>query len=187
MKHVAELMRSIDWWRLRPADGLLTSQPGGGDPAKFVAAARTPEGDLALVYLPVGGEVRIKLDQLGQEPRGTWLDPRTGETGDAESLEAKNAREAQQKAEANREKDAKENNGAKEEKEAKEGESAKEKPAAAKEATFAAPDSRDWLLVVTALKPATKEEGKDAAKEDVKPADTRPRDPRPSAADDDRE
>ncbi|RMH65228.1 MAG: DUF4038 domain-containing protein [Bacteroidetes bacterium] len=75
MTHVAELMSTIDWWRLRPAQNLLADQPGRDDPARFVGAARTAARDLALLYLPVGGSVRLS------EAAGTtayWFDPRTG-------------------------------------------------------------------------------------------------------------
>jgi hypothetical protein len=74
MKHVARLFASLPWWRLRPDDGLLAVQPGGDDPARHVSAARTDDGKVAVLYLPVGGEVRL----TAAEWRGEWFDPRTG-------------------------------------------------------------------------------------------------------------
>lgn len=78
MKHVADLFQSISWTRLRPDDGLLTSQPAGDDPARFVGAARTEEGDLAILYLPVGGEVSLRAQRLKPDLSAYWVDPRTG-------------------------------------------------------------------------------------------------------------
>lgn len=75
MKHVARLMRSLEWWRLRPSPALVLAQPE--DPAHFVGAAATESGDLAVLYLPVGGTVALDARRLaGAE--ATWYDPRTG-------------------------------------------------------------------------------------------------------------
>ena len=70
---IAEILGGLRWWRLRPAPALLAAQPGGDAPERFVAAARTVEGDAALLYLPAGGEVT--LTESGWT-RALWLDPR---------------------------------------------------------------------------------------------------------------
>jgi hypothetical protein len=44
---------------------------------EFVAAARTPARDCAVVYLPVGGSVRIATGALAKNLRAEWFDPRT--------------------------------------------------------------------------------------------------------------
>lgn len=44
MTHLVDLVTSLRWWQLRPAERLLARQPGGSDPAKFVAAAATLDG-----------------------------------------------------------------------------------------------------------------------------------------------
>lgn len=87
MKHLAELFTSVPWWQLRPADDLLTEQPGGADPARYVAAARSAKGDLALLYLPVGGAVRLKPGILARDLQREWVDPRTGQRLPARSEE----------------------------------------------------------------------------------------------------
>jgi hypothetical protein len=79
MKHLAALFTSLPWWQLRPDDSLLTAQPGGDDPARHVAAARTENGGAALVYLPAGGEVALKAEALPEPLQAEWFDPRTGE------------------------------------------------------------------------------------------------------------
>lgn len=67
----------LPWWRLRPAQELLATQPGDEDLMRSVMAAATPDQQLALVYMPVGGTARLRL--AGQ-PRAEWLDPRTGKS-----------------------------------------------------------------------------------------------------------
>jgi hypothetical protein len=79
MKHLAELFTALPWWQLRPDQGLLASQPGGNDPAAFVAAARSDKGDVAVLYLPLGGEVTLKTEGLAPGLTAEWFDPRTGQ------------------------------------------------------------------------------------------------------------
>ena len=88
MEHVAELFTPIDWWRLRPAeDELLTRQPGQDDPAHYVAAAASKAGDLAVVYLPKGGQVAVKRNRLESELEATWFNPRNGSRQPAGGLQ----------------------------------------------------------------------------------------------------
>lgn len=96
MGRMADLFTSIDWPALRPAPELLAVQPAAaadaagrdaevavepnraGDPAKFVAAAKSEAGDLAIFYLPVGGDVTVRADRLKSGLKAEWFDPRTG-------------------------------------------------------------------------------------------------------------
>ncbi len=86
MKHLATLFATLPWWSLRPAQSLLAAQPGGDDPARFVAAAASEDGDLALVYLPAGGEVTFKADRLIEGLVFEWFDPRTGRRQEARDV-----------------------------------------------------------------------------------------------------
>jgi hypothetical protein len=79
MRHLAELFTSLPWWTLRPAPDLLAAQPGEDDPARHISAARSEPGDLALFYLPVGGELRLKANSLPGNLSAEWFDPRTGQ------------------------------------------------------------------------------------------------------------
>ena len=92
------LFDDVPWWRLRPAPELLTEQPGERDPRLFVAAARTVEGTLALVYFPGaglsdaayltpawiarspsgGGILRLDTSSLRRPAVAHWCDPRNG-------------------------------------------------------------------------------------------------------------
>jgi hypothetical protein len=85
LKHLANLFVSVDGWTLRPAQDLLAQQPGVDDPTKFVAAARSEEGDLAVAYLPEGGEVMIDTEGLASDLRAEWFNPRDGTRQGAES------------------------------------------------------------------------------------------------------
>lgn len=78
MKHVVTLFTSLPWWTLRPANELLTTQPGGDDPAKHVSVAQSEKGDTFLAYLPVGGDVAFRSEARTDPMRAEWFDPRTG-------------------------------------------------------------------------------------------------------------
>ncbi|MGI9174251.1 MAG: DUF4038 domain-containing protein, partial [Rhodothermales bacterium] len=86
MQHVAELFTSLDWWTLRPAQDLLAEQPGGDDPARFVAAARASSGTPMVVYLPTGGSVTLSQD-VGAE--AFWFNPRDGSRTSAAPVAAR--------------------------------------------------------------------------------------------------
>ena len=78
MKYLKEFFTSTAWSTLRPDDNLLAEQPGGGDPARHVSASRSESGDLAVVYLPVGGNVRLRQGTLRDGLQAEWFNPRTG-------------------------------------------------------------------------------------------------------------
>lgn len=86
MKRLAECFTSIQWWKLRPCQELLRQQPYDSDKAKFVSAACSESGDLAMLYLPVGCEIQLNTDKLKQGLQAYWFDPRTGERTEAKTL-----------------------------------------------------------------------------------------------------
>jgi hypothetical protein len=79
MKYLEEFFTSIVWWTLRPDANLLAEQPGGDDPARHVSGSRSENGDLMVMYLPVGGKLRFKAGTLREDLRAEWFDPRTGQ------------------------------------------------------------------------------------------------------------
>jgi hypothetical protein len=103
MKYLGAMFRSIAWWELAPDEQLLSAQPGGDDPTRHVSASRSEKGDLALLYLPVGGSVALRPDVLAPGLRAEWFDPRNGERSAAKEAAAH---------------------------------------------TFAAPDDKDWVLLL---------------------------------------
>lgn len=80
-----DLVAGLPWWSLVPDDGrLLKSGEGGqveaGDQLESdrATAAVSPEGDLALVYVPTSRSITLGLEELAAGSRATWVDPSTG-------------------------------------------------------------------------------------------------------------
>lgn len=76
MKHLKTFFSSFAWQRLRPAQELLVAQPGAETPAKFIAVAQSDEA--VVIYIPAGGEIEIKADQLKAPMAAEWFNPATG-------------------------------------------------------------------------------------------------------------
>lgn len=74
-----DLFASVPWWELQPAPEMVASQPGQTDPARFVAASRSTDGRLSVVYMPVGGELKLNLAGLAAPLQGEWANPRSGQ------------------------------------------------------------------------------------------------------------
>jgi hypothetical protein len=87
MKYLHRFFKSVDWWRLIPAPELLAEQPGKKAASKFIAPAKSQEGDLAVVYLPEGGTVRLKTSAIKKGAGARWYHPRTGGWLDAGKVE----------------------------------------------------------------------------------------------------
>lgn len=76
MGHVATLMTSIKWWTLRPDPTVVTKQLPVRHP---ISAARSASGDLAVIYLPIGGSVTVNAASLRPALAAIWFNPRTAE------------------------------------------------------------------------------------------------------------
>lgn len=79
MAHVASLFTSIEYWRLRPAPEMLAEQPGTASAARYIAAARSDRGDLAVVYTPEPGSI-VLVGSVVPGKGARWHNPRTGAT-----------------------------------------------------------------------------------------------------------
>lgn len=88
MKHLRMLFDSLQWWKLRPAQDLLASQPGAADPAKFVTAAASEDDAAAVLYLPAGGEIALNAQRATGFAKAEWFDPRTSERKPAQAAGA---------------------------------------------------------------------------------------------------
>lgn len=80
MRALAQLMDSIDFWRLRPRPDAVPDQPAHQFP---VSAASTSAKDLTLVYVPQPGPVDVSLQAMPPSPLISWLEPRQGSTRSA--------------------------------------------------------------------------------------------------------
>jgi hypothetical protein len=76
--HIYDVFNGLEWWRLRPAQDLLVTQSGKESSEHYVVAARSDEGDLALVYAPENTELELNLSTLSQPLKTTWFEPRSG-------------------------------------------------------------------------------------------------------------
>jgi hypothetical protein len=79
MTNLYSFFAGIDFWRLRPMPEAIANNPGAQKPRRFIAAARTEQKDLLLVYVPEDRTVEVMLDALPPSPEVRWWNPRTGE------------------------------------------------------------------------------------------------------------
>ncbi len=85
MAHVAGIVTSIDYWRLRPAPQVLAEQPGAISPKRFIAAAASDRGDLVVVYTPEAQTIAINVAAMPSGP-ARWTNPRTGARSNARGV-----------------------------------------------------------------------------------------------------
>lgn len=78
MCHLAELMDTLPWWRLRPAPDLLAEQPGEADPRLATVAAQTDDRRYTVAYVPRDSRLRLRLGDQPHDLRATWFSPATG-------------------------------------------------------------------------------------------------------------
>ncbi len=86
VRHVRDAFRTLPWWTLRPDQSLLRRQPGAADVLAFVAAARSDDGRLAVLYLPTGGSISLETSRLAPGLHATWVNPRDGTRVDGPAL-----------------------------------------------------------------------------------------------------
>jgi uncharacterized protein DUF4038/uncharacterized protein DUF5060 len=75
LKHMAEFFVSIDWTSLRPAQDLLSVQPGSNNVLQWVGVARADSGPV-VAYSAAGAPIEFKS---APGSTATWISPRTGE------------------------------------------------------------------------------------------------------------
>jgi hypothetical protein len=88
MSFVAKLFSSVDFWKLRPEQKVIASQPGQQSPRRFIAAAAADPNTLSIIYVPEDRTLELVLDALPRSPSVSWLNPRTGETNPAVAVVA---------------------------------------------------------------------------------------------------
>ena len=78
MQHLAEMFTSIEWWTLVPENKVIAGSSANETPSQHIAAAASADGDLAVIYMPTGGWVKIDRTGLAAAKQFEWFDPRTG-------------------------------------------------------------------------------------------------------------
>jgi len=78
MRVLADLFEQLDWTALRPAQGLLRTQPGAADVLRWVSVAQG--GGMIVAYSGSGDAIEVNADAQA----AAWYSPRTGEWIDAE-------------------------------------------------------------------------------------------------------
>ncbi len=69
----------VNWWDLVPTPERIANPASG---AQTMALASTPDGQLAMAYLPDNAMIQINLDGFASTLRVTWINPSTGERTD---------------------------------------------------------------------------------------------------------
>jgi len=88
MSFLAKFINSVDFWKLRPEQKAVASQPGQQSPRRFIAAAGTDANTLSLIYVPENRTLELLLDALPHSPSVGWFNPRTGEHNPAVAVVA---------------------------------------------------------------------------------------------------
>jgi hypothetical protein len=78
MAHLVKFFMSIQYSHLRPAQDMLATNPGLTETRRHIAAARTQEGDLAVIYVPEDRSIQIRFKDLPPSVETSWTDPRNG-------------------------------------------------------------------------------------------------------------
>ena len=87
LQYVTKLFVDRPWFRLVPDQRheLVTagfgsfSSSGNVNDNDYVTAAKTPDGKLALAYLPEGNTITVDLTRLKGKIKAQWYDPTTGQ------------------------------------------------------------------------------------------------------------
>jgi len=88
VRHLANFFKSLPWWTLHPAPELLAHQPGTPEaPHRFIAAAQSDDGTLAVIYTPEGGTIAVRTERLRSPALALWFNPRTGEWHETEKVQ----------------------------------------------------------------------------------------------------
>jgi hypothetical protein len=92
MRVLRALFDGLPWWTLRPAPEVVLNQTdSASNPLPFIAVARSEDGSLAVIYMPIGGELRLDPALLPPGGQARWFDPRTGATTDAATTRERDA------------------------------------------------------------------------------------------------
>jgi hypothetical protein len=94
MAHVTDLFATRAWHKLEPDqfDRLVIQGRGYFGEMDYVGAARTPDGNLAIVYLPQAKSITLDLSTMLRGLKAKWFDPASGVYFTATSVPAPDQR-----------------------------------------------------------------------------------------------
>jgi hypothetical protein len=82
--YAARLFSKLPWYRLVPDQKhqVVTSGYGTFGTLDYVTAAATPDGTLAIAYMPTARTISVDMAKLAGATRAQWFDPTTGRYSD---------------------------------------------------------------------------------------------------------
>jgi Protein of unknown function (DUF4038)/Concanavalin A-like lectin/glucanases superfamily/Putative collagen-binding domain of a collagenase/Fibronectin type III domain len=83
-KHLTDLFQSLPWYQLVPdqTHSLLTGGYGTYGDWDYATAAKTPDGSLAVAYIPTARTVTVDLSTMAGPVTARWYDPADGTYSD---------------------------------------------------------------------------------------------------------
>jgi len=79
MSRLKRIFSEIPWWTLHPDPEILMEQPGTENVRSFIAASRSEDGKISVVYTPEERDLRLDLSRLHRPLEVMWVNPRTEE------------------------------------------------------------------------------------------------------------
>ena len=89
IERLRNFISGLPWWQLVPDTSDMVVTRGRGTQLKtddpmdvldndYVTAAKTPDGRLAVIYLPTQRAISVNRAALSAECRAVWIDPTSG-------------------------------------------------------------------------------------------------------------
>lgn len=75
---MAEVIASLEWWKLEPTRALLVGPPVKEDYSNHIQCGRANSREFALCYVPANTVPELNTYSFRNGARATWIDPRTG-------------------------------------------------------------------------------------------------------------
>lgn len=88
MSRLKRIISEVPWWTLYPDPKLLMEQPGLKNVELFIAACRSEDGKVAVIYTPQEQILHLNLSSLRRPVKAIWINPSTEEKVKAGYLSA---------------------------------------------------------------------------------------------------
>ncbi len=79
IKVMAEVLSTLEWWKLEPNRSLLVGPPAKDDFSNHIQCGRSMTREFALCYVPAGTNPELNTYSFVNGARAIWIDPRTAE------------------------------------------------------------------------------------------------------------